>query len=227
MGLAIGWVFSREQMRAPAIAVQPAGTASSEVALFAKIYLFAGAALVVASFAPSQFRESHSARWDRAHEVHKAQIPSMDNLPEVQRVPPEQVLILNRLGDYLPGRASSAKTRVPKAPVTESYFVRYDRPGGPFVDVQVREYPHAAWAEYEILEQGTGIDLANPRRPVKFGSRIYGQEEKAADWGKNGSYLWASGNRLVTLHFFSAEPDEILKAYLDKFPTSASTSRPH
>ena len=92
---------------------------------------------------------------------------------------------------------------------------------GPVVDVQVYEYPNAAWAQYEIFERGGQTNLANPARPVKFGSRIYGQA-KAAATGQIGEYVWASGNRLIVMPFYFSEPDEVLKAYLEKFPPSSA-----
>jgi hypothetical protein len=241
MGLTIGWLFSREQVWAPASSALPPGVGSNRVARIVRISLFAGAALVLAFFARREFPGHYqSARWDRAYHNHLAETPSMGNLPEVQSVAPEQMLILNQFGEYVPGRTYSGKTRppmdvktlIPKAPVAQSYSVRYALPGaptsggnvGPHVDVQVQEYPNAAWAGYEIVEQGFGIELANPARPVKFGSRLYGQA-KAGDNGQNGFYIWASENRLVILQFRSAEPDEVLKAYLERFPTS-TTDRP-
>lgn len=241
MGLTIGCLFSREQVLIPASSALRPGAGSNRVARIARISLFAAATLVFAFFARREFPDHYqSARWHRAYNNHLAETPSMENLPEVQSVAPEQVLILNQFGEYVPGRSYSGKTHppmdvktfIPKAPAAQSYSVRYGLPGapasgvniGPHVDVQVQEYPNAAWAEYEIVEQGFGIDLANPARPVKFGSRLYGQA-KAGDTGQNGFYIWTSENRLIILQFFSAEPDELLKAYLDKFPNSSSRDR--
>ncbi len=166
--------------------------------------------------------------------------PLEDQL-EAQRGTPEQVLVLRALGDYVPQRPHLSTTV--QAPVAKYYSVRYALPGAPpmagrnnpAVDVQLYEYPTAAWAQYEIFERGGQLDLANPARPVKFGSRIYGQATEATGnagqngsytSGQNGSYIWASGNRLIVMLFYFAEPDDVLKAYLEKFPPSSSTDRP-
>lgn len=149
---------------------------------------------------------------------------------EAQAAEPGRMLVLQQLGGYVPQRPHSGTT--PQPPVAKYHNVRYALPGapdmgntGPVVDVQVYEYPNTAWAKYEIFEQGGLTDLANPPRPVKFGSRIYGGANAAPDGqhgsfttGQNGKYLWASENRLVVIQFYSAEPDAVLKAYLAKFP---------
>ena len=161
----------------------------------------------------------------------------MDNLGEVQQRPPNQVLILSQFGAYVAGRTYSgkthppmdAKTLTPRAPTAQAYSVRYALPGaptggpnvGPHVDVQVLEYPNASWATHEVVDQGFGIDLGNPARPVKFGYRLYGQARPATS-GQDGFYIWASNSWIVSLQFFSAEPDEVLKAYLEKFPPAST-----
>jgi hypothetical protein len=184
------------------------------------------------------FPSLRTIKWHRGYSQHLAETPPADNLPEVRPEPPDQKLVLRQFGDYIPGRTVSGKTNPapdvktgkPRTPRAQAYGVSYALPGapeggpnvGPHVDVQVEQYPNAAWAKYEILEQGFGIDLGNPARPEKFGYRLYGQAEPTRN-GQNGFYLWSSNDYLVILRFSSADPDEFLKAYLEKFPSSDNT----
>ena len=240
MGSVLGFVFSAQHadVAPPSDATLPQTARSNGAVRIAGISLFALATLVIGFFALREFPDQYrNARWKRAYNQHVAATPSMDNLAEVQQLPPDQVLILSQFGDYVPGRTNSgkthppmdAKTLTPRAPAAEAYSVRYALPGaptggpnvGPSVDVQVLEYPNALWANHEVVDQGFGIDLGNPARPVKFGNRLYGQARPAGN-GQDGFYIWASNNRIVSLQFFSADPDEVLKAYLEKFPPAST-----
>lgn len=240
MGLVLGLLFSAERadLAAPSDAALPEKARSTGPVRIAGISTFVLAALVIGFFGlrafPDQYR---TARWTRAYNQHGAATPSLDNLADVQPLPPDEVLILSQFGDYVPGRASSGKTHSsmdvktlkPNTPAAQSYSVRYALPGaplsggnvGPHVDVQVLEYPNALWASHQVVDRGFGIDLGNPARPEKFGYRLYGQAKPAAK-GQDGFYIWASNNRIVSLDFHSAEPDEVLKAYEEKFPPAST-----
>ena len=240
MGLALGLVFSAEHadVALPSDDMFPQRRRSNRTLQVAGISLFGLATLVIGFFAVKKFPDQYrNARWTRAYNQHVVATPSMDDLGEVQQRPPNQVLILSQFGAYVAGRTYSgkthppmdAKTLTPRAPTAQAYSVRYALPGaptggpnvGPHVDVQVLEYPNASWATHEVVDQGFGIDLGNPARPVKFGYRLYGQARPATS-GQDGFYIWASNSWIVSLQFFSAEPDEVLKAYLEKFPPAST-----
>jgi hypothetical protein len=233
MGLAIGLLVSREGRRLYSVSVSESKTALSDVHFF-RFILIGWAALVFAGFGMVDFPERYQkALGNRALSKHLAEAPSMKDLPEVKQVPPYQVLMGYKLGEYVPGRLRQMETRPiieqyrlrPEVPVAESYSVRYrlssaaeDDPSPiPQIDVEVREYPTPAWAQYQVFGQSTRVDLLNPERPIKFGDRIYGRV-KAYDKVLVGFYLWASENRLVSVTFQSPEPDAVLKAYLNKYP---------
>jgi len=128
------------------------------IAGIAEISVFAVAALVLCFFElkdlPAQRRD---AQWRQAYKQHAADTPSLDNLPEVHLLLPEQVLILNQFGDYVSGRTYSWQTDpktivnplVAKVP-SVSYTVRYALRGaptsganiGPHVDVHILQYPN-------------------------------------------------------------------------------------
>jgi hypothetical protein len=239
MGSLLGFVFSAERadVGLPSDATLPQKARAHGAVRIAGISLFVLAMLVIGFLALRAFPDQYkTARWKRAYNQHVAATPSMANLAEVQPLPPDQVLILSQFGDYAPGRAASgkthppvdAKTLTPRAPAAQVYGVRYALPGaptsggnvGPHIDVGVREYPNALWANHEVVDQGFGIDLGNPAT-VKFDYRLYGQAKPAAK-GQDGFYIWASNNRIVSLEFYSADPDEVLKAYLEKFPPAST-----
>lgn len=237
MGLALGLIFAAE---CADVGIVSGATLRDDAqrprtVRVAGIFLFLLTALVIGSFAVRTFPdENQNVKWHRAYNQHVADTPSLDNLPDVQLLPPEQVLILSRFGDYVPGPTHAGKTDpaaivnplVAKVP-SASYGVRYGLPGaptsganiGPHVDVRVQQYPNAAWAKWEITEQGFDVGLANPARPVKFGYRLFGQAKLALN-GQDGWYIWESEASLILVQFFSADPDEILKAYLERFPAS-------
>lgn len=240
MGLVLGLVFSTE--RADGVLPNEASLQAktrplghSQIVRMSSLVL---ATALIGFLAFRNFPEQYkTARWKRAYNQHVADTPSMENLPEVQPLPVDQVLLLTQFGDYVPDRSNSlrtrapmdAKTLTPRAPAAQAYSVRYALPGAPVsggnigahVDVQVLEYPTALWARHEVVDQGFGIDLGNPARPVKFGYRLYGQARPAAN-GEDGFYIWASDNRIIIVQFFSAQPDEVMKAYLEKFPPAST-----
>lgn len=232
--LALWGAYSAWQL-APSHSTLSSTAAYKIITGIAEISVFAVAAIVLYSYEvkdlPARRRD---AEWRQAYKQHVADTPSLENLAEVQLLAPEQVLILSRFGDYVPGPTHAGKTEpativnplVAKVP-SASYGVRYGLPGaptsganiGPHVDVQVREYPNAAWAKWEITEQGFDVGLGNPARPVKFGNLLFGQAKPALK-GQDGWYIWESEDWLILVQFFSADPDEILKAYLERFPAS-------
>jgi len=109
------------------------------IAGITEISLFAVAAFVLCFFElkdlPAQRRDAH---WRQAYKQHIADTPSLDNLPALHLLLPDQVLILHQFGDYVPGRTYSGQTDpkmivnplVAKVP-SGSYQVRYALPGAP------------------------------------------------------------------------------------------------
>ena len=150
-------------------------------------------------------------------------------------VPIDQMLILKPIGEYAPGHATAdarggyadPHTRKPQSVAYQLYAVTYtlpDSPGsgpqvGPFVMVNVQEYPNAAWAKYELRDQRFALDLDDMQLPVRFGNRVLEQTDHVYKLGDT-CYSWVSQNRFVTLEFSSLEADEFLQEYLIKYPSS-------
>jgi len=180
---------------------------------------------------PGQYQAMRIAQ---AQSRHDANIPSLENPEKVEPQPVDQVMIVAAIGDYLPRRASvdqcrpvlDWKTRTPKDPAAECYLLWYSPSGNsdlgpnvtPRVEVQVRDYPSSAWARYEIFGQAS-LSPVDPEERIESGNKVYAETQFA---NKSGSshYVWSSGRHLIILHFFLADPNEFLKAYLAKYPSS-------
>jgi hypothetical protein len=251
MGLTIGWLFPRQPVEVPASSDPASAAGSSQVTRIARIALFAAATLTLVFFAVREFPQSYqSAQWQRAYKKHVAEKPplvnppspaeapspktspiqipekpSLENLPAVQAVAPDRMLILHSIGEYVPRVVSpDARALASQHSGMTYYLVRYAIPGapsdnpGPVLWVQVEDYPNAAWAQYKVLQRLSGIN-ANSKSMVKFGNRVYGRTTEG-DGGQDGSYLWWSANRLVDVSWFhSADTDAVLKAYLERYPS--------
>jgi len=158
-----------------------------------------------------------------------AEMPSQAGLREVEAVDPSQMLILETISGYVPGRASVGKGYEAlgpnaHAPLAEVYSIRYALPNapsggpnvGPHIDLEVREYANAAWAKWLLTEQGytaeetdkiivaNGIVLVRPKAPRRDISY----------------YAWVSGTRLLIFQCYSMNPDVFLKQYLQRYPSS-------
>jgi hypothetical protein len=186
------------------------------------------AALLIAHSVHKGFlRDRQQTRSQQARARHLAETPSTDNLPKVKVVQPDQMLIMDDFGPYVPGSAGKIE-RIPPAPRPwwpQAYGIRYAPPSarksgpnvGPYIEVEVREYPNASWAKYDMVEEQLSRGLVDAAKPLKFGCQLYGQAN-VEQGQKRGFYFWSSENKLVIVSFYAADPDKVLQGYLEKFP---------
>jgi len=77
-------------------------------------------------------------------------------------------------------------------------------------------------AEYMLNEYPLGVS-AHTTKSTFFGNHILVETQFIKSSG-NALYVWSSANRLICLQFFSlakeVPPDEFLKTYLAKYPSS-------
>jgi hypothetical protein len=59
----------------------------------------------------------------------------------------------------------------------------------------------------------------DPEERIEFGNKVYAETQFANKIGAS-HYVWSSEKRLIILHFVLADPNEFLKAYLAKYPSS-------
>ena len=237
MGFVMGRVFSQQEVndKSPEDSSVPSAADSGRNRLLARTCLLAVSAVVLALAVykefPAEYKEALLRTGDARRNAAK---PSLHDLPEVQAMPPDQVLILRQFDDYLPDSPESGpwSSGTPHTPLAQRYAVRYVLPPnsakrhvdfgtGPNVSVQVWEYPNVEWARYELVDIGllAGIDPDNPERPVKFGTPLYGASYPEESGG-GANYCWTSQNRVLCIKFNDANPDAVIQAYLQKYPAA-------
>jgi len=152
-----------------------------------------------------------------------AETPSFDNLPTIVEKPAEELLVLKEIGGMSPYAANQKLfPEDRKVPVSESRRYRLSYVGGEGnIGVTVTEFPTAEWAKYSVRNiPRPNIFIDSPesvRRAVRFGNNVY-------DFGLG--ICWPSGNRIINLDTsglstHTPQPlDEVLKAYLQKYPSS-------
>ena len=238
MGLVLGIVFTREKKRLTSqVSLPPLSAGAQEAIRTARVGMFVVTALVLCFFGADEFPHQYqSARWGRAYEKHVAETPSREGLREVEIRPTEQVLILDPFGENLPGRAYAGETNSiydetgkRKTPKARMYGVRYSPPKRSddivivgqekYVDVHIEEYPNAAWAKFQLGEQGFATNLADIEKPLKFGNLVWA-ETKFLNQSGTGYYFWTSREYLIVIEFHEVDPEAFLKAYLQKYPSS-------
>jgi hypothetical protein len=232
MGVALGIVLSETRLvpTASTTNVIPARKLN-----LGNILLFGVMALAVAWYGirwvPDEYR---GIRGQRAFAKHAAEKPSSDNLPQIETVPADAMLILTPFGEYLPERASAGTGHfVPMSgPQPQIYSVRYSLVGapeggpnvGPHVDVHVQEWPNADWAKWELADNWFSPSLdSGMEESIKFGNRIVGvrmNNRTRQTWGSGGRFGWYSNNHIIVIEPYSVDPDDFLKKYLEKYPST-------
>jgi len=162
--------------------------------------------------------------WHRAHHEEIAAGP-ISHIPKIDTTPADTMLILAPIGKYLPDQAHAAHSTS-----GQDYTVRYSLPRklgavrtsvGPHVDVEVQDWP-SGWAKSELENQGQGFSKiahknaygASVEERTKFGNRVLFKRNPEA------YYAWMSNDRIVLMQFYSVDPDEFLKKYLEKYPST-------
>jgi hypothetical protein len=191
-------------------------------------FLFAVMAVPLAFFLILSLpEECRNMRWHRDHRKEIAAGPP-SHIPKIDSTPADAMLILAPIGEYLPEPA-----RAEHSPIEQVYSVRYSLSGGssdgpssvgPHVDVTVQDWL-SGWAKTELESQGQGFSKTpNPNAysigaeaRTEFGNRILFKPDRDAHYGH---YAWISNDRLVMIDFNSVAPDEFLKKYLEKYPSS-------
>jgi len=188
-------------------------------------FLFALMAIPLAFFVILSFPENYQEMlWHRAHREELAAGP-ISHVPKIDTTPADAMLILTPIGKYLPEPA-----RAVHSTIGQLYSVRYSLPStpgvdpssvGPHVDVVVQDWP-SGWAKSELENQGQGFSKiahknaygASVEERTKFGNRVLFKRSPEA------YYAWMSNDRIVLMQFYSVDPDEFLKKYLEKYPST-------
>lgn len=158
-----------------------------------------------------------------------AERPSMRDLPAIIPLPVEQVLVLQPIAGHPCGLHTLAP-RPTGSPESVGYVVGYKlsetatRGELHFADVEVRQYPNAAWATYQTMNFMWDLVAQNPKAVTtvtKFGNKvIMNRLMRYPNGGGDLYFYWASGNWFVRITFNVSEDDEFLKEYLTRYPST-------
>jgi hypothetical protein len=184
---------------------------------------------------PTAAQIQDAARRRHAERLHD--IPSVKNLPAIEPMKIEQVLILEQIDGLVPGKHEQSKPWFPPSvdasscPPEVDFRVEYlaDRDGNtPAVVVEVHQYPNEAWPLYFVKWSPIPgiLQDENPRlvltRVEKFRNQVVmdrqfrSPDETGILW-----FFWPSGRNLVSITYRSRVIDEqFLRRYLEKFPSS-------
>lgn len=93
-----------------------------------------------------------------------------------------------------------------------------------FADVEVFQYPNAAWAAYQTKEFMWDSVAEDPKAVAtvtRFGNKvIMNTLEGSPNGGGNLYFYWASGHWFVKVTFHVSEEDEFLREYLARYPST-------
>jgi hypothetical protein len=173
-------------------------------------------------------REYSNWRWHRAWEKHLAQTPTLQNLPAVQAMPLDRALVLREIGSYTPrpGRSGQVRYPIPGYPPTMEYAIDYLDPGlppppesRPVAEIEIRQYPNAAWAKFELWDLPIGPrDPETAPKVTKAGNRLMTIDR--ASTGGDEYYYWVSGACIIAIRVHDVNSDSFLREYLALYPSS-------
>lgn len=158
-----------------------------------------------------------------------AERPSTRDLPAVVPLPVESVLELAPIAGHPCGLHTLAP-RPTGVPESVGYLAEYKLSEAAtaaersFADVEVRQYPNAAWAAYQTKTFMWDSVIQRPKAVTvvtRLGNRvIMNTLEASPNGGGNLYFYWTSGNWFVEVTFNVSEEDEFLKEYLARYPSS-------
>jgi hypothetical protein len=168
-------------------------------------------------------REIKAARWAQEYTRHAAEKPSTQNLPKIALQQPEAVVIMAPIAGLRPATPYPSGIHYADGgpdPVGFRVIYALEKQSSskhdlePSAAVSIGEYPNAEWAKYRSGDMLMGGSQIN-----KFGSQILAQTRFAPNTGYS-YFQWPSDGWVVTLTVYRVEPEEFLKAYLAKYPSS-------
>jgi hypothetical protein len=237
------WSEQRIASRSP----ERAGKAPLKSLNIAVALFFIAAVVLAIGVYYDKWRTAHGTAACIAEEPPAENLPSQETISnDLNRTLIEGAIINRNIGAYVVGQMSGSRSsgqqQVPvggkgmmrRLPPSINYFVPYERGGvtkfgtiDPTSFIRVVEYSNSDWARYELgnrpvfcvarLEPDT---LKHMKKVTRFGQNVLRDEVSG---GAAWDFYWTSENRLVQLHYsFSGADggDELLEAYLKKYPSS-------
>ena len=91
----------------------------------------------------------------------------------------------------------------------------------PEVDVRISQWPNSKWSSFEMegIHYGMGAGyFDHAKRTPKFGNAIM-VDSNPKELGK-GKFYWTSGPVLIEINSKVSDPDEFIREYLERYPSS-------
>jgi len=155
--------------------------------------------------------------------------PSLQDLPRIEPMAGENAVLLHpiagRTVQLIGPLADKATIRRPESVGFTACYMHLptDRCAGnpPDVEIRVTQWPNSAWSSYEMegIHYGFGAGyFSRVKTTQKFGNAIMmGANQKEPGKGK---FYWTSGPVLIEINSNISDPDEFIREYLERYPSS-------
>jgi hypothetical protein len=155
--------------------------------------------------------------------------PSLQDLPPIEPMAGENAVLLHPIAGRtaqligpLSDKASASKPAFVTFTACYMHLPNERCTGNPpDVDVRISQWPNSAWSSYEMegVHYGFGAGyFSHVTRTQKFGNAIMvGVNPKEPGKGK---FYWTSGPVLIEINSNVSDPDEFIREYLGRYPSS-------
>jgi hypothetical protein len=237
----LGWLLNRERKLVATPSQIVTASAETSPTRTRRGVLAAAALFFAGVFAFLGFQTLQVVRFKRllsvqhaAHASFLAEAPSTVDLPQLETLPVEQVLIVSQVGGLYPWAPMTAPVAPAYPTQTRSikYSIGYTATLDPppisirrIVAVDVEQLPNADWALYKVKYPPPNVAIFSPKslsRVTKFSQTVVQNSMmRHPDGGGTLSFLWPSGRFVVTVYFETPDVnEEFLRQYLEKYPSS-------
>jgi hypothetical protein len=155
--------------------------------------------------------------------------PSLQDLPRIEPIAGEDAVLLHPIAGrtvQLIGPLSNQATDSKPAFVTfEGCYMHlpnercHANPAE--VDVTISQWPNSSWSSYEMeaLHYGMGVGYFDHAKTIRMFSNAIMVDANPKEPGK-GKFYWTSGPVLIEINSNISDPDEFIREYLERYPSS-------
>ena len=209
----------------------PLGRPARKVPIWGKFFI-GFMAVILASYAARTIWVKHEfSRQRNEFAQYQTSRPSLQDLPPIEPMAGENAVLLHPIAGRTPQLSVSGPLSN-KATASKPAFVTFEacymhlpnercEANPPDVRVHISQWPNSAWSSYEMegIQWGFGAGYFNPgKRTQKFGNAIM-VDESPKEPGK-GKFYWWSGPVLIEINSSVSDPDEFIREYLERYPSS-------
>jgi hypothetical protein len=182
-------------------------------------------------------RVLQAQRFARDYQKCVATAPSMNDLPALRPMTPDQALILSPIGTVSPKQSMPqpgfGSILPPRSPVSGGFSVLYSKPDETelrrdslMIFVTVRQYPNAGWANYFAGDTPCVAPDGHRKRIKKLGHALMVDNSTYDRVNRRRVFIWNNGEYLITIRFDNpglaedSVEDTFLEPYLEKYPST-------